>query len=83
MKAMDKAQTKKIRASKPRRTRGPIQREAKEVMAELVAKLSQRLDAAPPSSHVDDVHRALERNRDRLTVGVDLGDKSSLGIPRW
>ena len=36
---------KNDRAGKPGKARGPVQRDAKEVMAELVAKLSQKLDS--------------------------------------
>lgn len=41
MKTNSKCQTKTERAGKARKARGPVQRDAKEVMAELVAKLSQ------------------------------------------
>jgi len=47
-------------------------------MTELVAKLSQRLAAQPPEMGAEQqAQRSLEPNRDRLTVGVDLGDKWS------
>jgi transposase len=67
------------RIDKPGKGRGPVQRDAKEVMAELVVKLSQKLE--PQSAKASDgdgrQHAKLGPNRDRLTVGVDLGDKWS------
>jgi transposase len=78
MKTMDQPQTKRTGAGKAGRARGPVQRDAKEVMAELVAKLSQKLDTkatAPDGGSNPD--RALKPNRDGLTVGVDLGDRWS------
>ena len=64
---------------KPGKARGPIPRDAKEVMAELVAKLSQRLE--PQSARTIEGERRQRGtcgpNRNRLTVGVDLGDKWS------
>lgn len=78
MKTTNQCQTKGARTGKPARAHGPVQREAKEVMAELVAKLSQKFEVRPragdaysPTAH------ELAPNRDRLTVGVDLGDKWS------
>jgi transposase len=74
-----KCQTNTERASKPGNARGPVQRDAKEVMAELVAKLSQKLE--PRTEKADEVGGRPEGvpgpNRERLTVGVDLGDKRS------
>src|ERR1700683_1439460 len=78
MKTTNQSQTERTQAGKARKVRGPVQRDAKEVMAELVARLSQKLDAKPSLSRDEsNVDRALEPNRDRLTVGVDLGDKWS------
>jgi transposase len=67
------------RIGKPGKSRGPVQRDAKEVMAELVVKLSQKLE--PPSARASEEQGRQEGmpgpNRDRLTVGLDLGDKWS------
>jgi transposase len=67
------------RVVKPGRARGPVQRDAKEVMAELVVMLSQKLEPQP--ARVSEGGGRRERvpgpNRERLTVGVDLGDKWS------
>jgi hypothetical protein len=49
-------------------------------MAELLEKLSQKLDPqAPPAADAAEERRPgiAGPNRDRLTVGVDLGDKWS------
>jgi transposase len=76
MKTTNQSRTKRVR--KAGGARGPVQREAKEVMAELVAKLSQRLAAKTPEMGAEQqTQRSLEPNRDRLTVGVDLGDRWS------
>ena len=47
MKKNSNSLTNNDRISKPGKARGPVQRDAKEVMAELVAKLSQRLEPQP------------------------------------
>jgi transposase len=67
------------RVAKPGKARGPVQREAKEVMAELVAKLSEKLEPRPAklSEGKGQPQGTLGPNRDRLTVGIDLGDKWS------
>jgi len=71
--------TNSDRAGKPGKVRGPVQRDAKEVMAELVVKLSQKLE--PQSAKTSEGEGRQQGipgpNRDRLTVGVDLGDKWS------
>jgi transposase len=79
MKKNSNFQTNCDRAGKPRQTRGPVQRDAREVMAELVAKLSQRLEprTATPSEGEGRQPGMPGPNRERLTVGVDLGDKWS------
>jgi hypothetical protein len=53
---------------------GPVQRDAKEVLAEVLAKLTGKLEAPAVSTSVKEKHRAntVGPNRDRLTVGVDL-----------
>lgn len=70
------SQTNNDRAGKSRK---PVQRDAKEVMAELVARLSQKLEAGPEKKGEAEGRQehACGPNRERLTVGVDLGDKRS------
>src|SRR5258705_7804743 len=67
------------RVGKTNKARGPVQRDAKEVMAELVVKLSQKLEPQSTRKSEEDPRKAglPGPNRDRLTVGVDLGDKWS------
>jgi len=56
-----------------------VQRESKDVMAELVAKLSEKLEQNPAQEKAAEgkPQVAPAPNRDRLTVGVDLGDQWS------
>ncbi len=65
----------------PKRTKmlGPVQRDAKEVLAEVLGKLTERLDAPAVSASAKENRRGntVGPNRDRLTVGVDLGDRWS------
>jgi len=65
--------------SKRAKSRGPVQRDPKEVLAELVGKLRQKLDprVVAGSAGDEDSRGELRPNRDRLTVGVDLGDQWS------
>ena len=58
------------------KVRGPVQRDAKEVMAEVLGKLTGKLDAPAVSRSAKENRRGntVGPNRDRLTVGVDLGD---------
>ena len=79
MKKNSNSQTNTGQKAKPTKARGPVQRESKEVMAELVAKLSERLDQKPTQEKATEEKEkgALAPNRDRLTVGVDLGDQWS------
>jgi transposase len=72
-------QTKSGQKTKPTKARGPVQRASKEVMAELVAKLSERLEPKPAQEKTAEgqPQGAPAPNRDRLTVGVDLGDQWS------
>jgi transposase len=76
VKKKNNSATNNVRAGK---ARGPVQRDAKEVMAELVVKLSQKLEpqAARTSEEKGRQQDMPGPNRDRLTVGVDLGDKWS------
>jgi transposase len=79
LKKNSNAQRSTNRASKPQKAPGPVQRDAKEVMAELVAKLSQRLEPRPANANTGEGREQglPGPNRERLTVGVDLGDKWS------
>ena len=47
MKKNSNSQTISGQKRKPAKARGPVQRDSKEVMAELVAKLSERLEQKP------------------------------------
>ena len=79
MKKNSNSQTKSGQKTKPAKARGPVQRDSKEVMAELVAKLSERLEQkpAPENAPEEKPKGGPAPNRDRLTVGVDLGDRWS------
>ena len=61
------------------KARGPVQRDAKEVLAEVLGKLTGKLDAPAVWTSVKASRRGntVGPNRDRLTVGVDLGDRWS------
>ena len=67
--------------SKRTKSRGPVQqRDTKEVLAELVGKLKEKLDptkVAATSAGEKHQRGELRPNLDRLTVGVDLGDQWS------
>src|ERR1700676_1999420 len=66
--------------SKRAKSRGPVQRDTKEVLAELVGKLKEKLDPKKvAATSVEEKHQRgeLRPNLDRLTVGVDLGDQWS------
>jgi transposase len=66
--------------SKPTKSRGPVERDTKEVLAELVGKLKEKLDpkkVAATSAGEEHPRGELRPNLDRLTVGVDLGDQWS------
>jgi hypothetical protein len=57
-----------------------VQRDTKEVLAELVGKLKEKLDpkkVAVASVGEEHLRGELRPNLDRLTVGVDLGDQWS------
>jgi hypothetical protein len=76
LKKTSSSQTRSDRAGKTGKARGPVRRDAKEVMAELVEKLSQKLDPQAPADTAEERKPGIPvPNRDRLTVGVDLGDK--------
>ena len=78
MKKHSNAPTKREPRSRWVKSRGPVQRDTKEVLAELVGKLSQgqepKVGAADGEEHQQS---RLRPNLDRLTVGVDLGDQWS------
>ena len=65
--------------SKQTKSRIPVQRDTKELMAELLGKLREKQDpkAISASAGKDQKQGRLRPNLDRLTVGVDLGDKWS------
>ena len=76
LKKTSSSQTRSGRAGKTGKARGPVRRDSKEVMAELLEKLSQKLDPqAPPAADAAEERQPgiAGPNRDRLTVGVDLG----------
>jgi len=70
---------KKEPRAKRAKAQRPVQREPKEVLAELVEKLRGKLEGrATPASLGEARQRPeLSPNLDRLTVGVDLGDQWS------
>ena len=65
--------------SKRAKSRGPVQRDTKEVLAELVGKLREKLDPKVGAASAGEKNQRgeLRANLDRLTVGVDLGDQWS------
>jgi hypothetical protein len=66
--------------SKRTKSPGPVQRDTKEVLAELVEKLKEKLDPKKvAATSAGEKHQSgeLRPNLDRLTVGVDLGDQGS------
>src|SRR5260370_35745208 len=75
--------SKSLQRSEPslKRTkaRGPVQRDAKEVLAEVLGKLTGKLDAPAVSTSAKENRRgnAVGPNRGRLTVAVDHGDRCS------
>ena len=65
--------------SKRAKLRGPVQQDTKEVLAELVGKLREKLDPKVGAASAGEEHQQgrPRPNLDRLTVGVDLGDQWS------
>ena len=66
--------------TKRAKPRDPMRRDTKEVLAELVGKLKEKLDPKKPAAtSVGEKPKRgkLRPNLDRLTVGVDLGDQWS------
>src|SRR5215510_12556933 len=80
MRSTLKKHSKSPRQSEKRaKARGPVQRDAKEVRAEVLGKLTGKLDALAVSTSAKENRKGntVSPNRDRLTVGVDLGDRWS------
>ena len=80
MKKHSNSGKKSERTTKRAKSRGPVQRDTKEVLAELVGKLKEKLDpkkVAATSAGEKHPRGELRPNLDRLTVGVDLGDQWS------
>ena len=80
MKKHNNSRKKSEATAKPAKPRGPMRRDTKEVLAELVGKLKEKLDpkkVAAPSAGEEHPRGELHPNLDRLTVGVDLGDQWS------
>ena len=80
MEKHNNCQEKSEPTSKPTKLRGPVQRDTKEVLGELVGKLKEKLDpkkVAATSAGEKHPRGELRPNLDRLTVGVDLGDQWS------
>jgi transposase len=79
LKKNNNPQTNNDQAGRTGRAQSPVQRDAKEVMAELVARLSEKLEPRPEKAGQADGPQdgVPGPNRARLTVGVDLGDKWS------
>ena len=80
MKKNSKSAVKKEqRAKRSAKAQRPVQREPKQVLAELVKKLSGKLEPKATPARVGEARQRAELspNLDRLTVGVDLGDQWS------
>jgi len=79
LKKHSKSAMKKEQKAKRAKAQRPVQREPRAVLAELLEKLSGKLEVkATPASPAEAGPRAeLRPNLDRLTVGVDLGDRWS------
>ena len=79
MKKNNNSPMKSEQRSKQIKPRVSEQRDAKEVMAELLVKLTEKLDPKVTSASAGKEQEigGLGPNLDRLTVGVDLGDQAS------
>ena len=71
--------------SKQTNSRVPVQRDTKELMAELLGKLMEKQDpkAISTGAGKEQKQGRLRPNLDRLTVGVDLGDKNRALTACW
>ena len=72
MKKHSKSSQRSEPTLKRRKARGPVQRDAKEVLAEVLGKLTGKLDAPAVSTSAKENRRGntVGPNRDRLTVGA-------------
>ena len=79
MKEHNNSAKKSEPAGRRAKVKGPVQRDTKEVLAELVEKLKERLGPSAVQAIAGREHSrgGLRPNLDRLTVGVDLGDQWS------
>ena len=79
MKKNSNSPMKKEQRAKRVKAQRPVQREPKQVLAELLKKLSGELElkATTASQREAGPRGELSPNLDRLTVGVDLGDQWS------
>ena len=79
MKEHNNSAKKSEPAGRRAKVKGPVQRETKEVLAELVEKLKERLgpNAVQTIAGREHSRGGLRPTLDRLTVGVDLGDQWS------
>src|SRR6201988_4482633 len=70
---------KKEQRAKRAKAERPVQRKAKEVLAEVVEKLRGKLELKSTSASAAEAgpRGELSPNLDRLTVGLDLGDQRS------
>ena len=76
MKKHNNSPKKSEPTSKRAKSRGPVQRDPKEVLAELVGKLREKLDPrVVAASAGEEDSRGVRANLDRLTVGVALVKK--------
>jgi transposase len=79
LKKNSKSSMKKEQKAKRAKAWRPVQREPKEVLAELVEKLQGKLEVKATSASAAEAgpRAELGPNLDRVTVGVDLGDQRS------
>ena len=78
MKKDNKFGKKSELSARPAKSRTTGQGETKQVLAELVGRLREKLNPKVASARLpDESPRGLKPNLDRLTVGVDLGDQWS------
>ena len=79
MKKNTNSPMKKEPRAKRAKAQRPVQRETKEVLAELMEKLRGKLELKATSGSQTEAgpRGELSLNLDRLTVGVDLGDQWS------
>jgi transposase len=78
LKEHNNCRKKREHPSRRAESRRPVQRDTTEVLAELVGKLKEKLDPKRvAATSARDARGGLRPNLDRLTVGVDLGDRWS------